>query len=157
RSFIFNYRTKDGDERRITIGGPPAWSVEAARKEAADLKFRVGKGEDPLAAIRARRNAATMTDLCDRFLEHAVKLRPTTQRSYATMVKEIRTELGAKKVARIEYEHCERLHRQISKRAPYAANRTMQVLGRMFALAILWKMRADNPCKGVERNPEQAR
>ena len=27
----------------------------------------------------------------------------------------------------------------------------------MFALAIRWKIRADNPCKGIERNAEHRR
>jgi integrase len=31
------------------------------------------------------------------------------------------------------------------------------VLGKMFALAIKWKMRRDNPCKGIEKNPEGKR
>jgi integrase len=158
RAFIFGYRTKTGIDRRLTIGSPPAWSVEAGRKEAESLKYRVDQGEDPLAAIRASRDAPTVADLCERFLEeHVSKKRPSTQRDYAAIVEEIKTALGSKKVATVEYEHVDRLHRDITKRAPYKANRTLAVLSKMFSLAMRWKMRTDNPARGVERNQEQKR
>jgi hypothetical protein len=41
RSFILNYSTRGGRERRFTIGQFPAWKVAAARLEAGDLKQRV--------------------------------------------------------------------------------------------------------------------
>jgi hypothetical protein len=31
------------------------------------------------------------------------------------------------------------------------------VLSKMMTMAMAWKLRADNPCKGVERNPETKR
>src|SRR5262245_15845271 len=57
RSFIFNYRNREGRDRRYTIGARPAWSTEAARKAAADLKYRVGQGGDPQGEKEAQRNA----------------------------------------------------------------------------------------------------
>jgi integrase len=158
RAFIFNYRTKTGTSRRYTIGSRPAWSVEAARDEAAALRFRVDQGEDPLADVRAGRDAPTVADLCQRFLEeHVGKKRPSTQGDYKSIVEEIKAALGSKKIAAVEYAHVEKLHREISKRAPYRANRTLAVLSKMFTLAIKWKLRTDNPVKGVERNPELKR
>jgi integrase len=41
--------------------------------------------------------------------------------------------------------------------APTRANRLLQLLNKMFVLAIEWKMCSDNPVKGVERNREQPR
>jgi integrase len=55
------------------------------------------------------------------------------------------------------------LHRKVStkgasgkraKGSPYAANRVLSLLSKMFSLAIRWKMRSDNPAKGIERNTE---
>ena len=56
-SFIFNYRTKGGLLRRLTIGSPPSWSIEAARKEARALATDVDRGGDPLATWNAKRKA----------------------------------------------------------------------------------------------------
>ena len=158
RSFVFNFRTEVGRERRLTIGSPPAWSVEAARKEAASLRYRVDRGEDPLGIAQAGREAATVARLLDRFLEeHVAKLRPSSQREYRAQAQEIKERIGALKVAAVEYADVEKLHRTISKRAPYRANRTLAVLSKAMSLALKWRMRPDNPVHGIARNPEQKR
>jgi integrase len=160
RSFILNYRVKaTGLERRHTIGSYPDWSIAAARKWTAELKREVDKGGDPLGEIRASREAATVADLCTRFeAEHVDKLRARTQADYLGAIRnDIKPAMGKLKVAAVEFEHVERLHRKISQRAPVRANRVAAILSKMFALAIKWRMRPDNPCKGVERNREHAR
>jgi integrase len=61
-------------------------------------------------------------------------------------------------VASIEPEHVDALHRKITERgATYTANRVLAVVSKMFSLAIRWRMRTDNPCKGIERNQEHKR
>jgi Arm DNA-binding domain/Phage integrase, N-terminal SAM-like domain len=159
-SFVLNYRRKaDGLERRYTIGAFPAWSVAAAREEAKRLKREVDSGGDPVGKLRANREAPTVADLCARFeAEHLPRLRPSTKQYYRAIVRnEIEPALGTIKVTAVEYEHVDRLNAKISKRAPYMANRVLTVLSKMFALAILWKMRPDNPVRGVERNREHKR
>jgi integrase len=159
RSFVLNFYNKDGVERRKTIGPYSRWSLAAARDEAKKLKRAIDQGGDPVAEDRERRNAETVSDLCQRFLEeHVTKKRPSTQINYRSIVAVIEEELGSRKVSSIEYADIDRLHRRISKdRGAYSGNRTVAVASKMFALAIRWKMRADNPCKGVERNPESNR
>ena len=44
RSFILNYRTKAGRERRITIGQFPNWKAVSARQEARRAR-RLTEGE----------------------------------------------------------------------------------------------------------------
>jgi Arm DNA-binding domain len=60
KSFIFNYRTKAGRQRRITIGGFPNWTTGAARMEARQLRRIVDQGGDPLADREADREAPTV-------------------------------------------------------------------------------------------------
>jgi integrase len=58
----------------------------------------------------------------------------------------------------VEHEDIERLHRKITKGGtPYRANRVAALLGKMFALAVKWKLRANNPVAGLEKNPEAKR
>jgi integrase len=159
KAFILTYRTKAGRDRRPTIGRWPTWSLAAARDEAAKLKRKIGQGEDPLGTIRAGRLAPTMADLCDRFgEEHLPKKRSATQRDYRRMIeREIIPAIGSIKVADVTFSDVDRLHRRIGRRAPYTANRCVALLSKMFALAIRWQYRADNPAKGIERHPEDKR
>jgi integrase len=159
RAFILNYRTRSGRERRLTIGAWPAWTVTAARAEAASLKRRIDAGDDPLADRQELRDAPTVSELLDRFqVEHVAKKRRATQRSYQASIYEIRKEFGTRKVAEVTHDDIERLHRRITERgAPYSANRMLAVASKAFAMAIRSGWRADSPTRGIERNDEEKR
>jgi integrase len=160
RSFVLNYRRKsDGRERRIVIGSYPDWSTSAARLEAKRLKRQVDTGGDPLGTLQAGRAAPTVADLCDRFIaEYLPRKRPWTQKGYRQQIRaDIQPKLGRLKVANVSFTDIDALHREISKRAPYQANRVLACANRMFAMAIKWGMRLDNPCKGIEKNTEHKR
>lgn len=157
KGFILNYRA-NGRERRITIGNYPAWSVAAARKEASRLRQEVDRGNDPMGERHADRAAPTVNDLCDRYEDEWLsRKRPATARdAKAAMRRFVRPKLGKMKVAEVEYADIDKLHRSM-KRTPYQANRTLAYSSKMFSLSIKWKMRSDNPCKGVERFHEDGR
>jgi integrase len=159
-AFVLNYRrTADGLERRYTIGAFPDWSVAAARERARALKRSIDSGGDPVGEVRATREAPTVADLCARVAEEHMSKKSRGWRSdFASIVRDdVMPALGRMKVASVEFEHIERLHRDVSKRAPVRANRMHGMLTKAFGLAIKWKLRADNPCRGVERNQEYQR
>lgn len=156
RSFILNY-TVAGRERRYTIGGYPAWSVVAARDEARRLRQEIDRGVDPLADRETEREAPTVNELADRYIaEHAVKKR-SGKDDEAMLRRIVRPEFGNRKVASITFADVDRLHRKLSAKTPYQANRLAALLSKMFSLAVRWQMRPDNPVKGVERNHEERR
>jgi integrase len=160
KAFILNYRTKSHRERRFTIGKPPRWTVAAARNQAKTLKKRIDLGEDPMAELRAGRHAPTVADLCERYVEqHLPKKRERSGRDDENMIaKRVLPALGAVKVADITFSDIDGLHRKITKGGtPLRANRVIALLSKMFNLAIRWEMRTDNPCRGIERNPENKR
>jgi integrase len=161
RSFILNYRTKAGRERRVTIGGFPSWSVTSAREEAKRLRRLIDSGGDPRADIEADREAPTMSNLIERFIaEHLPRLRPASARMYSLILaNHIGPHFGKHaKVADVTFADCDRLHQKISRSGhPYAANRCKNVMTKMFKLAIRWGWRADNPASAVEMNHEAAR
>lgn len=162
KSFVVNYRRKtDGRERRIVVGAYPDWGVAAAREEAKRLKRQVDGGGDPLGTLQAGRAAPTVADLCARFIdEYLPRKRPSTQKSYRQQIaSEILPAIGRLKVANVSFDDIDELHREISRRAPYRANRVIALASRIFSMAIKWKMRPDhiNPCKGIERNQEAKR
>ncbi|MGE3296482.1 MAG: tyrosine-type recombinase/integrase [Porticoccaceae bacterium] len=159
-AFILNYRV-DGRERRLTIGSTAEWSTGAARKRAAELRQAIRTGRDPLGERESSRAAATVNNLLDRYLAEHVrpKNRPTSAENTERLVDRlIRPALGRLKVAAVRFSDIDGLHRRVStKSGPFMANRTLAALSKAFSLAIRWQMRADNPCKGVERNPEPPR
>jgi integrase len=160
KSFVLNYRRKaDRRERRFTIGSYPDWGVAAAREEARRLRRQIDTGADPLGALQAGREAPTVADLCARFVEEYLpRKRPWTQKGYRQQITtDILPALGRSKVANVTFADIDAMHRRISRRGPYHANRVVALASRIFAMAIKWHMRTDNPCKGVERNQEHKR
>ena len=160
RSFILNYRTRVGRERRFTIGAIPVWTTAAARTEAKALKRRIDRGEDPLAEVQAGRSAPTVADLCNRYIEqHLPKKRERSGRDDRNMIaKRILPALGAIKVSDVTFSNIDGLQRKITRGGtPIRANRVAALLSKMFSLAIKLQMRSDNPCRGVERNQENKR
>ena len=160
KSFILNYRNTEGRERRLTIGayGANEWSVEAARRRAGELKKTIALGGDPLAEKIDARTAPTVADLCNRYIEdYLPRKRPSSQRGDKGMIANIiRPKLGNRKVAAVSHAEIDKLHRSLREK-PYQANRTLALLSKMFSLAIRWGWRPDNPCRGVERFPEDKR
>src|SRR5262249_55968652 len=160
RSFVLNYRRKaDGVERRYTIGSWPSWSVAAAREGAKRPRRAVDGGGDPVGEAQAMRDAPTVADLAERFLtEHVMRRRPSTQLAYRIVLRKyILPALGRKKVATVGFEDVERLHSVVSRQLPIQGNRVLAVTAAMFALAVKWRLRPDNPAKGVMRNREHQR
>jgi integrase len=163
KTFVFNYTTRGGIERRSTIGefAPDAWSTTAARAEARQLKQLIDQGGDPLAEKEKERAAPTVNDLCDRFEQEILpRKRPATADAYRTILRKyVRPYFGAHtKVADVEYRDIDALHRKVTKEGgPYIANRMHSVVRRLFNLAVRWQMRTHNPAQGVERNPEYHR
>ena len=161
RSFVLNYVTRGGRERRYTIGGYPDWQTTVARAKARDLRRLVDDGGDPLADIEHERAAPTVSDLIARFdAEHLPRLRPSSQEDYRRMLaSHIRPHFGRHiKVADVSFADIDRLHRKITAAGHlHRANRVVAVTSKMFALAIRWRMRSDNPVRGIQRNTEHHR
>jgi integrase len=160
KAFVLNYRTRSGRERRITIGRHPAWSVSAAREEAKELLRRIDRGEDPLGKRIEDRIAPTVAELAKRYVgEHLPTKRPSSQREDRAMIDGlVLPEMKHLRVAEVTFSDISALHRKITKAGrPIRANRMLALLSKMFSLAVIWQMRADNPCKGVRRNDEEGR
>jgi integrase len=160
KSFVLRYRRRaDGRQRLFTIGSYPDWSTGVARDEAKRLKRAIDGGADPVGELEDSRGAPTVADLCTRFLkDHLPRVRPATQRDYRQQIAvDILPAFGRMKVATVSHADVDAFHRRISERAPTHANRVLACLSKAFSLSVRWGWRADNPCRGVERNQEHKR
>ena len=168
RTFVLIYWL-NGSERRYRIGGWPEWSTTAARAEAKEIRQRIDRGEDPATERRERREAPTMADLAGRYkAEHLPRKSEQSQHDDGVMIGHILRYIGAdRRVADVHHGDIVALHRAITHSGhPVLANRTVACASRMFSLALKpmagedkpWRDQAQgNPCKGIERNPEQAK
>ena len=69
----------------------------------------------------------------------------------------IKPKLGNRKVADVNHDDVDTLHKALHA-TPYQANRILALLSKRFSLASeKWKMRPDNPCRGITKFPENSR
>jgi len=165
RSFVLIY-SLNGKPSRVRIGSYPAWSCEAARDEARELRKRIDRGEDPSQVRREERVSPTVSDLAQRYIEeHLPTKGERAQKDDKRYIdRHIKPALGKRRVKDVHMADVAAFHRDITKNnGPVAANRTIALLSKMFSLALLvapneskpWRSPdVGNPCRGVKRNEE---
>jgi integrase len=170
RSWFLNY-TVSGREGRKTLGEFPTWSAVAARLEAKALRQRVNTGEDLAREARERATAPTVQDLIDRYTEDHLPRKAAQGARHndeRRMLEMIGKALGKHtKVQDVHSGDVEKMHRDITKsNGPVRANRVLSIASKMFSLSLRsragenrpWRDAGlGNPCKGVERNREEAK
>ncbi len=162
-AYVVKYRTTEGRQRWATIGrhGSP-WTPDLARAEALRLLAEVARGGDPARAKKEARTAATVSELCDIYLEACEAGRLLTRRQTtkkpstlvgdkARIERHIRPLLGSLKIAAVTRADIERFRDGVSEGATKAlvktgkhglarvtggrgtATRAMGMLGAMFS------------------------
>jgi len=186
-AYVVKYRTADGRQRWATIGrhGAP-WTPEMARDEARRILGEVAKGGDPASTKRETRQASTVAELCDAYLESCKAGRVLTRRQTTKKAstldgdrgrieRHIKPLLGALKVAAVTPRDIERFRDDVSEGATAAliktgkhglarvtggrgtATRAMGMLGALFGFAVRRGLRRDNPVQGVARHAYEQR
>jgi integrase len=159
--FMIQYRTNAGERRKPVIGRFGEITVEQARSIAQDWLADVRRGKDPSAEKSAARQAATMRDLCSRFLEDYSKpknSKSTVQSNKGYIGRYILPAFGSKKARDITRVDVADLITRM-KRIPVQANRTLSCLRKMFNMAEVWGYREDgtNPCRHIPKYPENGK
>jgi integrase len=170
-----------------TLGRWPMLNVEDARAKAYKLKDQVRQGEDPRAAIEAKKAEAAaqklelnVTQLADRFIEEHIQAKVTLENGRLKVVafgvksgnkestakehvrlieKHIKPALGHFNVKEVGTAHIAEMLFKIRKATPIQANRVRSVLGKMFDRAELWGLRptGSNPVPAQDRVMENKR
>lgn len=161
KSYLIQYRVREtGRSKRKTIGQHgPLLSFAQARSIATGLLSDVVRGGDPVAESKAIRDAPTMQELCNQYMEvHAVpRKRPKSIANDRSMLNRlILPKFGHQKTRDISHNDIQNFHNSL-KATPYQANRALSLLSKMFELSVKWGMRTDNPAKGIERFHEEKR
>jgi integrase len=157
--FMLAYRTTGGRRRKPAIGRFGELSVDRARTIAKDWLYEVRRGGDPAETKGEARRAATMAQLCERFIEEYSKPKNTwrTVRVYQGNInRHILPAFGRMKVRDVKRADIADLISRL-RHIPTTANRVLCCLRKMFNMAEVWGYREDftNPCRHVPTYPEK--
>ena len=164
KSFTLDYRA-NGRRRLATLGRCSEMSLADARALAGrELAAVRNDGADPLQRRTDAREAPTVADMLDRFINDygprridQGRLSPKTLREYRRQANgTIRPALGRMKVADVTRADVERA---VAGCAPVERNRQIAFLHRLFNLAEDWEMReaGANPARRIEKAREEPR
>ena len=159
KTFVFMYWL-NGKARRMTLGvygeGDGQLTLADANVKHAEARKAVGEGRDPgnetVKAHKAEREAETVTDLVDEYLEKWARPRKRSADEDARILnKEITPQWGSRKAKDITRRDIIALLDGIVKRgAPIQANRTLACVRRMFNWAIERDILDASPCVRVK-------
>jgi len=160
KTYQIQYR-KGGRTRRNSIGKHGTITPDEARKIAKEMLGRVAKGDNPAEERAIHRGAATVADVCERFMTEYVPIhcKETTTNEYRRSVDMfIKPVIGTRKVPDIIRTDIAKLHHDLRDK-PYQANRTLGVLSVIFNQCEIWGLRPDgsNPCRHVKKYTEKKR
>ncbi|MBF0588897.1 MAG: tyrosine-type recombinase/integrase [Magnetococcales bacterium] len=175
--YIVQYRIH-GRKRRMVIGphGSP-WTPTTARLEASRLLGVVAEGNDPADIKRKEKTRPTIAELCELYLQEGVTIKKesTLATDRGRITRHILPLLGKKRAHLVKRVDVQRFMkavadgktaadiktkargRAIVKGGKGTANRTLELLGGIFAFAIDREIMTTNPVHGVKKFPRGKR
>lgn len=163
KSFVIRYRNEHNRRRYLTLGKFGRMTLQQARSEALQKFADIDSGEDPTQKRQNKRNAETVNELADDYIERYAKPRKKTwERDERRLERHVRPRWGSRKVESIEHRDVDALHREIGIEDGHKveANRTLALIQKMFNWARsngYVDRSAPNPAADVEKFPEQSR
>ena len=159
RVYFAYYRTREGQQRRPSIGVHGAMTCEQARETAR--QWLADRDRDPSGLRQARKSAPTVAEFAERYVtQHAEakKSSKSTVHDRRMLERFVLPAFGKHKLAEVTRADVVKLHHRL-KDTPYQANRVLALLSKMFNLAESWDLRPDgtNPCRHVEKYRERNR
>lgn len=148
RSFAIRYR----HSRRYTLGRTPPLKLSEAREEGRRLLARVALGDDPAQARRAARaGELTVGDLADACLAD-LKLKPSTREEWERLAEtELRPLYGKRAAVGLGRQEIQRDFKKLARRSDYTANRTFELLRRIFSWAVETDRIPGTPFVGIKK------
>lgn len=147
KTWVVMYRL-GGILKRLTLGTYPALSLADARKKAKDEQSRVANGADPAAEKQAERVAETFEELAADYLRlHAMREKRSWRKDQLILDKDVLPRFGKRKAKDIaRRDIIAMLDEIVARGAPIQANRTLEIVRKVFNWAIVREIVTANPC-----------
>ena len=154
---FFLERRMQGRSRRMTLGEFGPHTVEQARQKAEEAIALIANEQDPAQVRLDSRRAMTFGQLLDRYLaQHAIRKR--SGKEDQNMISRYLEDFKNRRLTSLRRSDFVALHTRLGQTAPYAANRLLSLLRKVFNLGIMWEVyQGTNPVTGIERFPEEKR
>jgi integrase len=160
KTFVCSYRVQ-GRRRIATLGRADILKLDTARKKAVAYLGQVAEGLDPQAPKDTLKAAGTMKSLVDAYIGRHAKLKKGTWADdEAYLARHLLPQFGSRLALAITTDDMAALHSEIGSKHPYAANRLLEIVRKMYNLGRKWGLvpiDKANPASGVERFPETKR
>src|SRR5262249_7569834 len=158
RAWMLMYRS--GRRKvRLKLGTYPAMPLAKAREEARKALACVQTGGDPAVERRAERDADSFGQLAASYLERHAK---RNKRSWKTDEEVLNRDVlpkwrhrGARDIAKRDVRDL--IQRIVDRGAPIMANRTFEIVRRIFTWAIAEDYLSISPCVGLEKPAKENR
>lgn len=132
RVYVCSYRVKRR-KRLATLGRADVLTLDQARRKAITYLGKVASHEDPQDEVDQQRELKRVDELCEAFItEHSKKKKRTWKADKSTLDRHLLPKLGSRLAASIVSADIEPIHAAIGTVHPYAANRLLETVRKMF-------------------------
>lgn len=154
KSWIFMYRV-NGRQRRMTLGKYPSMTVAKAHETHGKALLDVEKGIDPgtkqVLQNRENRDALTVNDFSKEYIEKWAKNhKKTWQEDERMLIKDVLPAIGRLKVKDVSRREIIKIIDDVAQRAPISANRTFEVVRKLFNFAVERAVIEVSPCHNIK-------
>lgn len=177
KTFVVQYRNREGTKRRINLGRHGIITVEQARDLAKIKLGAVAAGDDPAEKVDQNRSGMTVSDLCDWYLREAEagrllgrRRKPVASTTLALdrsrIEQHVKPLIGNRPVQKLSIGELERFQADIKEGRTAkdrkgrggvtsggagVAGRTIGMLHTIFEQAARWNVIETNPARGIRK------
>jgi integrase len=147
-------------KRRLTLGTYPTLSLAEAREKAGRAHHAVQyDGTDPATAKKTAREAETFAELAAEYIErHAKRMKRSWRKDVLILEKDVLPRFGKRKATDITRRDIIALLDDIVARgAPIQANRTLEIVRKLFNWAVGRDVLGANPCYRIPKPSNENR
>jgi len=159
RTWSLTYTAGHGQRRRVSLGLYPEVSLADARRKAEDTRAAVRQSADPQAAKRAYKASKTVGEVADDYLRLYAVQKATGALDRYVIEKDLKPAIGSTKIVDVTRRQIQEvLKRPLERGSATMANRTLEIVRKLFAWAVEQGHIETNPAEGISKpTKEKAR